>query len=723
VDLGLLPGVGIGYDEENQRLEISASDAALAVQRLDARYRGREVYNAGHVPPSPREIGAYLNHSLSYDTGGTGGSGWRRFQGASAFLDAHVYSPAGVLSSAHILRRNRAGGEGIRLDTQWSYFDQQRLMTWSAGDVLSSSLPWTRSARLAGVQVRRNFAIRPDLITMPLLDDLTGSAAVPSTVEVYVNNVQRFSREIAPGPFAITDLPLISGGGTARLVVRDALGRETISETPFYAATRLLAQGLVDFSLEAGLPRHHYGQQSSTYASRPLAVGSVRYGLNNALTLEGHAETGAHFYQAGVGGVVRLGTLGVADFSAAGSDYRPAHAPGGHERGQQWTFGVQTQWRGLNLYANTRRSHGRFNDIATVSLPEDAWPGTRPDARPPVRMSQVSLSLPLAAGASMNLSYTPMRQYSGARTRLLSASGHLRLGRHGALSLSVYRDLARADSFSAFVTFSFFFDHRLSGGGSVDYSQHHTTTRFNVGQSATDQFGSTGWHLRAARGPREMLGMDVSQRTRIGRWDARAERSTSAGRHSVNARMQFDGALVFAGGGVFAANRIDNAFAIVNTGLAGVPVRYENRPIGHSNARGQLLLTGLRAFERNLISIDVMDLPLDACVDLTRLTVSPGWQSGAVVDFNVRPAPRSALISLHDEDGVPIPVGSGARLNEDDEVRVVGHDGQVYLPEIAGNNQLRVMRAGKPDCVFTFTAPADASGRQVISDAMCREVP
>jgi len=728
IDLGLLPGVDADYDEEGQILHISAIDSALTTRIINARYRGRDA-RADHVSPSPRDIGAWINHSVSYDTGGTGGSGWRRFQGASMLLDGHVYSPLGVLSSTHTLSRNRlSGNRSLRLDTQWSYFDQQRLLTWSAGDVLSGGLSWTRSVRLGGVQVRRNFSIRPDLITMPLMNDLSGSAAVPSTVEVYINNMQRLSREIAPGPFAITDLPLITGGGTARLVVRDALGRETISETPFYAASNLLARGFVDFSLEAGLPRHHYGQRSQEYGQRPLGIGSVRYGVNNAFTLEGHAQTGAHFYQAGLGGVLRLGTLGVADFSAAGSDYRPpARAlvapPRRRERGQQWTLGVQAQWRTLSLYANTRRSSGRFNDAASISLPDDTWSNVRPDTRPPRRMSQFSLSLPPLAGASVNLSYTPVQQHNGTRTRLASASGHLRLGRHGALSLSLYRDLARADSLGAFLTFSFFFDNRISGSSSLDYSQHHTTTRFNLGTSATDQIGSTGWHLRAARGQREMLGMDIRHRARYGTLDARAERSGSATGHSVNARVQYEGALVFAGGGAFATGRIDNAFAIVNTGLADVPVRFENRLIGRANSRGKLLLTGLRAFEKNLISIDAMNLPLDARAEVTRLTASPNWHSGMVVDFNITPAPLNALVSLRDETGALIPVGAGVRLNEGQEVFVVGYDGLVYVPDIAGDNRLRVMRAGKPDCVFEFSAPADASGRLVISDAVCRGIP
>ncbi|NEV03151.1 hypothetical protein, partial [Bradyrhizobium uaiense] len=40
-----------------------------------------------------------------------------------------------------------------------------------------------------GLQAQRDFALRPDLITAPLAT-IGGSAAVPSTVDVYVNNIK-----------------------------------------------------------------------------------------------------------------------------------------------------------------------------------------------------------------------------------------------------------------------------------------------------------------------------------------------------------------------------------------------------------------------------------------------------------------------------------------------------------------------------------------------------
>ena len=138
--------------------------------------------------------------------------------------------------------------EALRLNTTFAYSDEQSLITYRAGDVMSSGLAWTRPIRMGGAQVQRNFGLRPDLITLPL-PAAVGSAALPSTVDVYLNNIKTFSQDVGAGPYRINNLPVVSGSGTARVVLRDSSGRETESSLPFYASPNLLAAGLYDFSV------------------------------------------------------------------------------------------------------------------------------------------------------------------------------------------------------------------------------------------------------------------------------------------------------------------------------------------------------------------------------------------------------------------------------------------------------------------------------------------
>ncbi|OXH88115.1 hypothetical protein CA830_21265, partial [Burkholderia multivorans] len=89
-----------------------------------------------------------------------------------------------------------------RFDTSWSRSDPARPSTTQIGDAISGSLAWTRSVRLGGLQWRSNFALRPDLVTFPI-PSLSGSAAVPSAVDLYINNVRQYTGNVPSGPFII----------------------------------------------------------------------------------------------------------------------------------------------------------------------------------------------------------------------------------------------------------------------------------------------------------------------------------------------------------------------------------------------------------------------------------------------------------------------------------------------------------------------------------------
>ena len=60
---------------------------------------------------------------------------------------------------------------------------------------------------------------------------------------------------------------------------------------------------------------------------------------------------------------------------------------------------------------------------------------------------------------------------------------------------------------------------------------------------------------------------------------------------------QFDGAIAVAGGGVFATNRIDDAFAVVNVGAPNVEVRSRNNVVGHTNGSGRLIVPDLNSWD------------------------------------------------------------------------------------------------------------------------------
>ncbi|WZB62893.1 hypothetical protein WJ970_06335 [Achromobacter xylosoxidans] len=84
----------------------------------------------------------------------------------SLYTEQRYFSPSGVFSNTGISylggRANLADGTGryIRYDTYWTHSDQDTMRTLRLGDTITSSLDWSRSIRIAGVQWGRNFSLR-----------------------------------------------------------------------------------------------------------------------------------------------------------------------------------------------------------------------------------------------------------------------------------------------------------------------------------------------------------------------------------------------------------------------------------------------------------------------------------------------------------------------------------------------------------------------------------
>ena len=173
-------------------------------------------------------------------------------------------------------------------------------------------------------------------------------------------------------------------------------------------------------------------------------------------------------------------------------------------------------------------------------------------------------------------------------------------------------------------------------------------------------------------------------------------------------RLDISGGLAVLGDDAFLSRRIDQSFAVVSIpDYPNVHVLVDNQPAGRTDANGDALIPMLRAYDKNVISIDQRDLPLDAEISTLKLDAVPYFRSGIEMKFPVKHS-RGATLTIRLEDGKPLPVGASVQEVGKDEIYTVGYDGEVYVVGLEPTNRLRATW-GSQSCEFDvrFTANAD----------------
>jgi outer membrane usher protein len=173
------------------------------------------------------------------------------------------------------------------------------------------------------------------------------------------------------------------------------------------------------------------------------------------------------------------------------------------------------------------------------------------------------------------------------------------------------------------------------------------------------------------------------------------------------------------GGGIFLSNRINDSFAVVDAGAAGVDVLYENRPAGTTNAQGKLLIPTLRSYQNNKIAIDPRGLPVDADAPVTQNVVAPADRSGVVVAFGVKTEVSAAVVILADKGGKFLAPGSTGRLESANEDFLIGYDGRAYIKGLGATNTV-VIRGDAGDCRASFPFTPQKNSQVVIGPVVCQ---
>lgn len=635
-------------------------------------------------------VGAFFNYDLSVVQANSDEE-----IRSSGLFEIGTFNRWGSGSANFFAQHNQMGqsAEWIRLDTQWRKDNPQTMQTLSVGDTLSRGTGWSGGVRFGGLQWGTNYSTQPEFITLPMMS-MAGEAALPSTVDLYVNDALRLQREVPPGPFTIDEIPAITGSGQTKLIVRDILGREQVITKDFYSSQKMLRKGLDEYSVELGAIRENYGRSSSDYGQM-MATTTWRRGLNDRFTLEAHAQALSKQGLIGVGMHSLLPFGGVLSLAAA-SSY--AHGQQGvfynlafQHQGRIFSFGLDAQLASLNFM--------RLGMRETQPLP--------------AHQSRIYTSFRGPGSGTVNLSYTSQRYYDRKDIEFLTADYSFRLWDIGSVHLSALHFLDEPQTtLRASLSIPLSID-RTSLSLSASHMKEQSEGIMQIQRGLPVGTGY-GYNLRVGTGDNQPRQGSISYQSNYGTYQLEGSQI----KDQIAIRSNIRGGIALAGDTWLPSRHIDSSFAVVRMpGFSDVRVYAENQQVARTNSKGNALIPRLRPYERNQISIEQSDLPLDAKIKGLNMDVYPYYRSGVMLNFPVTRT-REAFFSLVQNTGTPLPVGAIV-TNEKGEHFPVGLRGEVFLTDLNVTNQLKAQWENQ-SCQFLLEVPENKNQRLDMGEVICQ---
>ncbi|MFS2163940.1 fimbria/pilus outer membrane usher protein [Variovorax sp. Varisp62] len=696
-DPAALPDGSVTLEESTQTAQVRLPATAFVPRTLDGKAASRP-------PLTPSVNAAFLNYSvaLQHDSNGTAASG---------LLDSTVSGHWGLLANSVIVGQstyqNATGASSlsrmVRLESYYRHDDPDRLTRLTIGDGITQNAAWSTPSRFGGVQFGTQFGLSPGYIGYPV-PSLTGGSAVASTLEAYVNNTLHYQGQVDSGPFSLGNVPVLTGAGEMSFAVSDALGVRRTVKTPYYVSTNLLRSGLSDYSVNLGWTRLNYGLQSNDYGSL-FAFGNWRRGLSETATMELHGETGARIQVAGTGLTWVWAPLG--EFGLHGAASRTQDTGGGR-LGRVSFAHIASDWS----FSASRQS-------ASAGFMQVAWLDSQTHTTGQTQLF-VGRSLGRSLG-SLGLAYTALRYSGGDEAKVLSLNHSIQFG---SVYLNTY--VARTDSgdtanrkhvASAGFMLTLPLGDRQTASASTNRQNGKTTTTVDVNQAAPSDQG-WGWRVIAAHGETERAQAEATWRAPYASLTAQAVNLDN----ETSARLLAEGSLGYTSGMFFAAQSSSDGFALVTVlGAPGIKVYRENNPATTTDSEGRALVTGLRAYELNKISVDNGDLPISAQVHSDVLQVVPSYKGVAAATFDIARDPIATMQILL-PDASPLPAGIDVTGEDRPFALITGYGGTLQLERPRAGERFEA-RWRNGHCSFTVGPVPTTGALPQIGPYTCETMP
>lgn len=633
-----------------------------------------------------KDTSAFFNYTASYDTTKNFGSG-------QLALPTEVGVRYGdfLLLSTFSLQRNPDENKFARLNTSVLADNLGRLQRMTLGDFAGISGPLGSSVLMGGLSVAKNFAVDPYFRRFPA-PDVEGIATTPSQVEIYQAGRVVQTHRVPPGKFVLQNLPgAISGFGEYTLVVKDAFGREQRIDRPYYLAGTFLKDGIHDYSYNVGFARKEFGRESFQYGD-PAFLAFHNLGLRDSINVGLSAEGSKDLVHFGPTSAVTLGIYGVANFAAAFSRGDGRNGFGG-------LFAYEFLSRPFTTRLIFRAFSAGYSNLSLASV-----------SQRPKMDARLSVGLNLDRLGFLSAEATTTRMHVGQDNDRISLSYNKQLSRDLALFLSASRSRSNRTSTEFFAGVNYFIGKGVSANLTHSRSDDENRQSLTVLKSAPDTEG-LGFRLSGERIAPEKESERIEGNAFIqyngpyGSYTSEYRRSLGADNYSFSV----SGGVAAVGTSFHFSRPISDSFALVRVpGVAGVEVKFNNRPQGTTDGKGEFLLPNLLSFHANKVEVEPANIPLNYSIDAVSKQVTPLFRSGALVEFKLAKiqALFGTIAMVEAGEQKPVAYGQLTLPGLDKPIEApIGKEGEFYLENIPAGTYAGKVVSKEKECSVNLVVP------------------
>ena len=581
----LAPLITATLDEAEIRLIVSADPALL---------RATELAISNPRPPGWKvssNKAIFLNYSTNWATDHT----------TTGYGELGVHLFGALFESAASVDETGAITPGLTSLTVDQVRGRRR---WVLGDTIGRSTTLGSSPVVGGFSVSTQQDLDPYYAIYPA-PQVRGAVRTPSTADVYVDGRLVSSVRLPPGRFTLNDLPIETGLGNARVIIRDAFGRQQSIDLGFYLSTQLLKRGEQEYSYVAGLERTSTG----TTVEYGRAIGTAVHGIGLAdwLTIGFQAEGAKDLVMGGAGfnaRLWRLGTFGAEGLASQTADKEQGYAATGVYAFMSNWFSAEMRgtWIGpkfqnlfltpadraqVNADASASVSLGRLGSLtvggtlggpealtARISQIDPDFLGRVPESLKRQLQDALATRHDKLLRLGYSVSVTSRAQLSANATRVDKAGSPIAWEGFASLTVALgWRTIASAvttvDTEGQALT-SVNVQRSLPLGPGFG---------FRIDADTQDPYRTSG--IFEVQGRRGIIGV---------RGDGSRDDKTIG-------TINLAGSIVAIGGEVLLSRPVDDGFALVKVpNSRGVRVLANNQPAGRTGRRGSLFVPDLRSY-------------------------------------------------------------------------------------------------------------------------------